>query len=123
MSKRNTKQAFVPAKRPGDLKRAVPAKKGTPTKSRTVSRSGQIRNPGRVAATAAPLGNVLVVRIIAGVIAVAALAGGLTWSLTTKSGYNATLFIGLAVLGIVAGLALLTVFRTERVLQRLQSLR
>jgi hypothetical protein len=62
--------------------------------------------------------NMLTARIVAIVVAVAAVAGGILWALSIKGSYGAWQIVGLVVLGFLAGLSLLIAVRTEDVVTR-----
>jgi hypothetical protein len=62
--------------------------------------------------------NVQAVRIAAVVVAAAALLGGIAWAVSAQGSYGTGVILGLGVLGLLAGSALVTALRTEEVIRR-----
>ncbi len=131
MSKRNKQQMMYQPQTSRQAKRRPVAKGAASNKARAGGKSAAAKSGGQSAAarslpraeqTAAPRlpvwASLMTIRIAAVVIAVAALAGGVAWALSTKPPYAPGLIIGLILLGLLAGLGIALAVRTEEIVAR-----
>ncbi len=128
MAKRSKQQTMYQpsqqAKRRPPAGKSPAGKASNKSTSRPVSkqaRSGAVRSYNRPisSATRVPAGiNLLLVRIAAIVVALAAVIGGTVWALSLKSTFGASEITGLILLGLLAGLGIAVAARTEDIVSR-----
>ena len=127
MAKRNTKQGMY-QQRSAQPKRRAPAGKnaskqarasGTSSSGRSASGARSFNRSVQPSSPIAARPNLLMVRIAAIVIVVAAIAGGTVWALNLKGSYGAAEIAGLIALAFLAGLGLAVAVRTEQIVARI----
>ena len=116
MSKRNTKQAMYQPRSPQPKRRTPAGKPASKADRASGARSSTSRPaPAAQRGSARADANMLLVRIAAIAVVVAAIAGGTAWAISLKGAYGTAELVGLIVLGFLAGLGLAVALRTEQV--------
>jgi len=114
------------AKKPASVsvapKKTAGGKKPLPAASKTAARGSAARAYERRAAVA-PTTSVLYLRIIGGLMAAAALAGGIYWALNVGQNFTPWVIVGLMALGLLAGLGAFTAIRAKDVAARARAAR